>query len=572
MERRVLLAVFLCFVVLYAYQALFVKTPAPRPRQASQQAERNAPKPPAAAPSAPVPAMPEGQNVPPAPQAGAVPAPVVADREERTVTIETAVVRAVFTNRGGRLLSWRLKQYLDERRQPLELVSDVPAGAPRPFTRRLDDPDVTARVNDALFLPSDTASRIDGTKQAVNLAFEYQDASGLRVRKSFSFDPGSYVIGVDLSVQRADQPLNPLVVWGPGLGDAASTGESSRYLQKPEAIFFQDGRIVRMSAQQLSTSPVHDGAIRFAGVDDHYFVAAALPKGNMRVEYQPLTIPVAGQSNQTTSLVDFAVRTARATPGLRVFAGPKDFDVLKSTDPEMVRVINFGIFAWLAVPLLRALKSINAYVGNYGWAIIILTILINVAMFPLRHKSMVSMRKMQQMQPEIKAIQDRYAKLKATDPAKQKMNVEMMNLYREKGVSPVSGCLPMVLTMPVLFAFYSMLSQAIEVRGAPFGLWIHDLSRHDPYYVMPILMGLTMVWQQRMTPSSVDPAQQKMMMIMPIFFTAFFLWAPSGLALYFLLSNLLAIGQQYLTNNVLSPAPARASKPPRASDRKAATK
>ena len=146
------------------------------------------------------------------------------------------------------------------------------------------------------------------------------------------------------------------------------------------------------------------------------------------------------------------------------------------------------MFSWIVVPLLRALKWVNGYLGNYGWSIIALTVIINLVMFPLRHKSVVSMRKMQDIQPEVKAIQDRYAKLKMSDPAKQKMNVELMNLYRERGVNPASGCVPMLLTLPVLFAFYAMLSVAIELRGAPFVGWIHDLSAHDPLYITPILM------------------------------------------------------------------------------------
>jgi YidC/Oxa1 family membrane protein insertase len=414
---------------------------------------------------------------------------------------------------------------------------------------------------------------IDATMGPVTLTFEFQDTSGLRARKEFVIQPDSYVVQFQASVTRGEESFNPMVVWGPGLGDAATSTESSRYLQKPEAIFFDQGSVRRVAAGQLTpdrctgarsdSACAWEGDFRFAGVDDHYFVSAVLPKGRMRIEYQPAAVPAPGQSGQTNELVSYAAKGARAAPGLRVFAGPKEFDVLAAADPQMVRVINFGMFSWLAVPLLRALKSINGYVGNYGWAIIILTVLINAAMFPLRHKSMVSMRKLQALQPEIKAIQDRYAKIKATDPARQKMNVEMMNLYREKGVNPASGCLPMLITMPVLFAFYAMLSQAIEVRGAPFALWIKDLSRHDPYYVLPILMGLTMVWQQKMTPSSVDPAQQKMMMFMPVMFTAFFLWAPSGLALYFLLSNLLAIGQQYLTNSLV-PAPGRPARTPEA--------
>ena len=178
--------------------------------------------------------------------------------------------------------------------------------------------------------------------------------------------------------------------------------------------------------------------------------------------------------------MNFILQPAKQGEPLRFYVGPKDFDQLAAVDRSLVRAINFGMFAVLVVPLLRSLNWVNGFVGNYGWSIIILTILINAVMFPLRHKSVVSMRKMQEIQPEAKAIQDRYAKLKSTDPAKQKMNQELMALYRERGVNPASGCVPMLLTLPVLLAFYSLLSTAIELRGAPFFGWIHDLSRHDP--------------------------------------------------------------------------------------------
>jgi YidC/Oxa1 family membrane protein insertase len=171
---------------------------------------------------------------------------------------------------------------------------------------------------------------------------------------------------------------------------------------------------------------------------------------------------------------------------------------------------------------------------------------------------MVSMKKMQSVQPEVKAIQDRYAKYKVTDPERQKMNTEMMALYKQKGVNPASGCVPMLLTMPVLFAFYAMLSAAIELRGAPFAGWITDLSVHDPFYITPVLMGASMLWQQRMMPTTADPIQQKMFLLMPVIFTVSFLWAPAGLVVYWFSSNLLAIGQQYLTNRMIA-APVKTS-------------
>jgi YidC/Oxa1 family membrane protein insertase len=259
----------------------------------------------------------------------------------------------------------------------------------------------------------------------------------------------------------------------------------------------------------------------------------------------------------------YAIEPSEREKPLNFYVGPKDFDELAAVNRDLVRAINFGMWAFIIVPLLRALNWINGYIGNYGWSIIALTVLINLVMFPLRHKSVVSMRKMQEIQPEAKAIQDRYAKLKATDPAKQKMNQELMALYRDRGVNPASGCIPMLLTFPVLFAFYSLLTTAIELRGAPFALWIHDLSIPDPYYVTPILMGVSQLWQQWIAPATgVDPAQRKMMMFMPIVFTFIFVAAPAGTVLYWLVSNLWAIGQQYLTNYLIGPPNVRAVRPP----------
>jgi YidC/Oxa1 family membrane protein insertase len=183
-------------------------------------------------------------------------------------------------------------------------------------------------------------------------------------------------------------------------------------------------------------------------------------------------------------------------------------------------------------------------------------------MFPLRHKSVVSMRKMQDVQPEVKAIQDRYKDLKMSDPARAKMNQEMMALYKERGVNPASGCVPMLLTLPVLFAFYSMLSVAIELRGAPFIGQIHDLSAHDPWFIWPIVMGITMFIQQKMTPSTADPVQQKVMLIMPVMMTGMFLWAASGLVIYWTVSNVWGIGQQMITNKLIGPAVVRTIRPP----------
>ena len=557
MERRFFIAILLSIVVLYGYQALFV----PRPPQTNSTAQK--PSAPAQTPPTPT-KVPEAPTVVAAPDVAPLPdqavqQPVVSEASEREIVIDTETVQAVFTNHGGRLLHWRLWDYRDSAGTPVDLVpTNVPPNLYKPFSLVVDDAAVTGRLNNGIYRVSgDTAGRIDGRAQAATLVFEFQDAAGLHVRKEFRIDPKQYIVSISSSVTDGGQTLNPAIAWGPGLGDigAVSGGGSyftGNYTQPPQAIYFRDGSATRIPAGSVAAQPVHEGVFQFAGIDDHYFLAAAVTPGQSRLEYQTVTLP--GSNETQRQLVSASIRLPQPPQRLRFFVGPKQFDRLQAVDeavgqgPVFVRAINFGTFGFLAKPLLDALKWVHGYIGNWGWAIIVLTILINLAIFPLRHKSVVSMRKMQVLQPQLKAIQDRYAGLKVTDPERQKMNSEVMSLYREKGVNPASGCVPMLLTLPVLFAFYSLLSQAIELRGARFGLWITDLSERDPYYITPILMALTMFWQQRVTPSTADPAQQRIMMIMPLMFGVMFLAAPSGLVLYWFVGNLFAIGQQYFTN------------------------
>lgn len=558
MEKRVLLAVVLSFVVLYGYQALF-PPPKPQPKAAAASSQAaGGPQGKAAGSSSPVA---EAQTPPAAPARPAA-AALVADAEERDVTFENESVTAVFTTRGGALKSWRLKKYQDEAHGPLELVPQaVPAGTVRPFTIAVQDRAVSTTLAQALFKPS--ATEVRATSAPAILTFDYQDASGLTAHKEFSFTSGSpYVINFSATVSQAGKEIVPVVQWGPALGSGV-VASSRTYNPPPQPIFYRDGKVSRITAAKVAANASQDGVFGFAGVDDHYFLTAALAAGQpLHLDYGQLSVPVAGTAETVAHFVDWSARYQSGPRNAKFFAGPKDFDVLAAVDRDLVRSIDFGMFAWLVVPLLRALKWVNGYVGNYGFSIILLTVLINLAMFPLRHKSVVSMRRMQELQPEVKAIQDRYAKLKVTDPARQKMNTEMMSLYRERGVNPASGCVPMLLTLPVLFAFYSMLSVAIELRGAPFMGWIHDLSVHDPLFITPVLMGITQFVQTRMTPSTADPMQQKMMMFMPIIFMAMFIWAPSGLVLYWTTSNLWAIGQQAFTNRLIGPTTQRTVRPP----------
>jgi YidC/Oxa1 family membrane protein insertase len=549
MERRVLLALFLSFLVFYIYQALM---PAPVPPAEAPAAETpvasGSQAPPENRSAATQPSQPTVPEEPPAPR----PTSLVGADTERQVRIETDRVVAVFTNRGARLQSWQLKGYRNqETGEPLELVTnELAATHPLPFSLEVADPQITDTLNGALYAVAEERHPTGGPAE---LVFEYRDSSGLYARKAFRVVPASYRVSIQAQVEQGGTALTPAIEWGPGLADAGS--QTSRFHIKPQGLVFVDDSVDRFSASSVGKEPSHEGTYRFAGIEDHYFMAVALDPGPATIRYQPVSIPPpAGSDASARDLMAFTLAPEKTDEAITFFIGPKEFDVLAALDPEFVKAINYGIFAVIVVPLLRSLVWINGFIGNFGWSIVALTVLINALMFPLRHKSVVSMRKMQEIQPEVNAIKDRYAKLKASDPAKQKMNQEMMDLYRQRGVNPASGCLPMLLTMPVLYAFYSLLNYSIQLRGAPFIFWIHDLSLPDPYYVAPVLMGASQLWQQRLAPAAgVDPAQQKMMMIMPVMFTVLFLWAPSGVAIYWLVSNIWGIGQTYLTNYLIGP-------------------
>jgi YidC/Oxa1 family membrane protein insertase len=572
MERRVLVAVFLSFLVLYGYQT-FILPPPPTP-EASDSAEESATtsgaaQDPVSNPASTTPSSQTGEVQPgDAPAVVAVSAEVVIGSDlEREILVETATVDAVLSNRGGRILHWRLKEYTDELGEPEDLVpSDLPTGSATPFALQVDDPAITERLNTALYrVTGDIAGRLDARTDEATVLFEFEDATGLRARKEFRFDPQNYLIAFSATVENGGVRLNPSVLWGSGLEDSgAQSGGGSfftgNYVQPPQGIYHLDGSVERLTVSDLEEQPTYNGPFRFAGIDDHYFIAAALNTGQTRVEFQPT--PIAGPEDTQRVLVSQAFTFPDSPDNVQFFYGPKQLDLLRSVDAELVRAINFGIFGWLAVPLLGALQWIYGFAGNYGWSIVLLTLCINLTISPLRHKSVVSMRKMQAVQPQMKAIQDRYAGLKKTDPARQKMNTEIMALYKDKGVNPASGCLPMLLQFPVLLAFYSMLGQSIELRGADFGFWIHDLSQPDPYYIIPVLMAGTMFWQTKITPSTADPAQQKIMMLMPLMFTFFFLQAPSGLVVYWFVSNLWAIGQQYFTLWMIGPVTVPTVRPP----------
>jgi YidC/Oxa1 family membrane protein insertase len=571
MERRVLLAITLSFLVLFLFQRFVMPPPAPVPAVPPANATALAPtasaNATAVAPAAPGAAAPGTSTPGTAAPSTSVPevAATVGETSAREIVVETSKVKAVFSNQGAKVVHWILKEYRNDLGQPLDLVpSGAGANAIKPFSLAVEDPALTARLDSAIYRVTvdgaPVGEMVDATASPKTIVFEAASADGLSIKKSFAVEPTSYIVSFSPVVTMGTQRLNPAIQWGPGLGDDIARAPpasffSPSYNTPAQAIVYKDGDVERQAPE---ASGSQDGTFRYAGVEDHYFVSMLLNEPNpqgFRIDYAPVHVPQQDDPNIIGRFSAYSIRFQAPQDQARFFFGPKAFDDLKAIDPEATRVIHFGIFSWLAVPLLGALKWVHGFVGNWGWAIIVLTLLINVALFPLRHKSVVSMKKMQEIQPQMKAIQERYAKYKVTDPERQKMNTEVMELYKAKGVNPASGCIPTLLTFPFLFAFYAMLSVAIEIRGADFALWIRNLSGPDPYYVLPLLFGAIQVYQMKITPTTGDPAQQKVMMFMPIMFTAMSLGFPSGLVLYWLVSTVLTIGQQQFTTYLTGAKP-----------------
>jgi YidC/Oxa1 family membrane protein insertase len=569
MERRVLLAITLSFLVLFLFQRFVMPPPPARPTPAANQSAAATQAAQAVKPASAAPA-PQGlaPSSPGVPANATPPGPVttVGDVNTREIVVETTKVRAVFSNRGATILHWILKEFRNDAGQPLDLVpGGAGASTIKPFTLSVEDDATTARINEAIYRATvngaPVGESVDATASPQTIVFETAASDGLNVRKTFTLEPTSYVVVFSASVQAGPQTLNPAILWGPGLGDdIARTPPASffspAYTLPAQAIVYRDGDVDRMDP---SASGTEEGPFQYTGVDDHYFAAILLNDANrnVRLDFLPQHVPLATDPTVIGKYVSQSLRFQSPPESVRFFYGPKVFEELRAIDPELTRAINFGMFSVLAVPLLGALKWVQGFVGNWGWSIVVLTILINMAMFPLRHKSVVSMRKMQEIQPQMKAIQERYAKYKVTDPERQKMNTEVMALYKAKGVNPAAGCVPMLLTLPFLIAFYSMLQMAIEIRGANFVGWITNLSAPDPYFILPVAMGAVQFWQTRIQPSTADPTQQRIMMFMPLMFAAMSFSFPSGLVLYWLVSTLFTIVQQYFTNYLIG-APVKA--------------
>jgi YidC/Oxa1 family membrane protein insertase len=482
----------------------------------------------------------------------------VASNEVETI-VETDLYKITFTNQGGQVKSWLLKKFKDEHDQPLNIVNAGAAKYGLPLGLYAYDENLRNQINSALYVGSGEGPLGPGN----TLTYEYSDG-GVTVRKSFRFDQ-SYVVQVETAVTQNGKPVQAFPMWAAGLGDQ----ESGPAYAASKIEYLSNDKVTRLEPKKISGGNTLRGCFNWAGVQDQYFAAIFLPdlprEAAVVTLHHEIKIPKNPDKPDSNDLVTYqvlgtAVGDVQGLTKERLFVGPKAVDVLESvrahTDDgkpdgaDLRQVVDFGYFSFFARPLFQWLKwTYNHMIHNWGWAIIILTIIINIALLPLRIASQKSALKMQKLQPQMKAIQERYKKLPMRDPRRAEMNAEISALYKKEGVNPAGGCLPLLIQLPFLWAFYSMLGNAIELRHAPF-LWIHDLSSPDKLFILPVLIVASTYFMQKLTPSAgMDPAQQRMMTFMMPAMLGFFSWSlPSGLSLYWTMGNVIAIIQQSIMN------------------------
>ena len=488
---------------------------------------------------------------------------------ESETVIENGLYKITFSNRGAQVKSWILKKYADDKGQPLELVH--PIAAPQfgyPLSLYTYDQALSKKLSEALYVSNQAASLV----APATVTFEYAD-SDVTVSKKFTFDH-SYVVHVETSVTRDGQPVTAYPAWPAGFGD--QTGP--RDYGNAHVVWHDGEKVHRQPVNQRNWfssntwvvgGGSYTGPFQFAGAVDQYFGAIFLPDNPQNVAMVtfhsdtkvPEDLNHPDPAKQLTfPVIGAAVGSPSAATSVHLFVGPKATDVLgsvhamvngKPTGPSLEPVVDLGTFAIIAKPLFLWLKwTHDHWVANWGWSIMVLTIIINLALLPLRMTAMKTSLKMQKMQPKVEEIKKRYEKYPMRDPRRAQMNQEVWELQRKEGANPITGCLPLLLQLPFLYAFYSMLANAIELRHAPW-LWIHDLSSPDPVHVLPILTVATMLLMTRLTPQvGMDPTQRMMMNIMsPLMFGVFTWAAASGLALYWTVGNIIGATQQYAMNH-----------------------
>jgi YidC/Oxa1 family membrane protein insertase len=462
-------------------------------------------------------------------------APLSAGEVVTTKVERPDLFTATFSNRGAQLISFKLAKYIDKSGQPVELVKARPMSRTDfPFAIETQNASLTEKLNTALYAVSTREDR-----GATVIEYQYA-GDGISATKTFRI--GSEY-SFDFSV--AVSPVVPYrVIIGPGLRTLGPEERDNKIIVTGSGVVQREGSFDVLSREKGDRLRVFD-RVDFIGIEDNYFLSILRPvKGGAGI-LRRVELPNGGKEVRRELYAGVNAAPDGTVAG-NAFFGPKETKLLDRYG--LASALQFGMFGIIARFLLDVLVWINRATKNYGFAIIVLTIIIKIVLYPLQHKSIVSMKKMQKLQPKMEAIKNRYKKARTDADQRQKMNVEMMKLYQQEGINPMSGCFPILLQLPILWGFYGLLSRAIELRGAHFLWWIKDLSDKDPYYVTPLLMTITMFIQTWITPTTGDPAQRRVFLIMPLVFGFIFKDMPSGLVLYWLVQNILTIAQQMIMN------------------------
>jgi YidC/Oxa1 family membrane protein insertase len=546
MEQRLLLAFVLMGLLLFL-TPYFYKAPPP-PKTAAKPAATTTTQ----TQTAPVAPKPVAQT--PAVATQPVPGQIEAGAEQPYV-IDTDIYQVTLSNRGGTVHSWILKKYKDRAGKPLELINQASfSKVAAPFSFALKDEKAANALNYGLYVAKPTA---DG------LGIQYTFSNGTDYAlKTFQFSKSGYLSQITTEVTINGVPTDHMIEWRGGFGDPTvinRSGEEHAVYYDPHASgFITQGKLVNKDAKSVKDGPVTtDGDYSFAGLDDRFFAAAFLPKDNTQIKVEAVKDDVPPSPAGKEEMRVGVELGGDSVNHFSLFVGPKDVDLLRRVDPKLQQLIDWGWYGVIAKPLFLALHWLNDnVVHNYGWSIVLLTIAINVVVLPLRLKSMKSQRKMQSLQPKLAAINAKYKGLSIRDPRKAEQNQEVMEFYKKEGVNPMGGCLPMLVQLPLIYAFYKVLAVTIEMRGAHW-LWVSDLSQPEqlPIHILPVIMIVSQFVMQKMTPSpGMDPSQAKMMMFMPLMFGFLFYNFSAGLVLYWLTSNLVGIAQQWAVNRMM-PAP-----------------
>jgi len=575
-EARTVLAVVLSMLVIVVWAYFFRPKPMEHPPEpASAQKTAPAATSATANPATPERKAPGTQSIAKdtAASAAAAPAPPpVAGAKVETLVVESKLYRVELSNQGASVRSWQLVQYKDDLGKALDLVHPAVSeqSGKWPLMLAISDAEQQKEVNGALYQMTPASGTIHVPAE---VDFEWSDGH-LAVSKRLKFAE-DYIVALETSVTLDGKAMTHSVAWMGGFGDITAFNAAGQV----RVVYSRGGSLTDIATKKAGesddgTKPAAiAGQSDFAGIMDQYFAAAFLPEGGSGVsmeDWKYLRQITNEGKTETEEVPEIAVGVPEAHPlKMRLFVGPKAIAVLDKVNPPLTDLVTFGMFGIIARPLFDFLLWIYRYVANYGWAIVIMTLVINMVLFPLKFRSFHQQIKMQKVMPEIKQIQDRYKKYSMRDPRKQDMNKEVMAVYSREGVNPIGSCLPMIVQMPVLFALYRMLDVAIELRQAPWIWWIHDLSARDPYYLIPIVMTISMYFMQKLTPmTTADPAQQRMMNFMPLFMGFLFFRLASGLNLYMLTSNVVATGQQWFLYRVMPEAKPDTGKKKGASEKK----